>query len=168
MLLQQLANPIALQTGIASQANLYQAYKNLLQKFEIKDIDSYITKPQDAPDSPFDAKDEINMIIAGVTPPLVVKDRHEEKLAFFDEFEQSEDYSWMTEAHLPLYLKVRQYHEQMAQAIAAQAQNPLIQQGITNPALAGQLAAGAGAPNGVAQQQSDLGQTGGQLNPNGG
>lgn len=164
MLLGQLANPIALQTGIATQTNLYAGYKNLLQKFEIRDIDAYITKPQDAPDSAFSAKDEINMIIAGVEPPLVVKDRHQEKLAFFDEFEKSPDYSWMTQDHLPLYLKVRQYHEQMSSAIAAQGQNPLIQQGTTNPALAGQLAAGAGAPNGVAQQQSDLGQMGGQLN----
>lgn len=167
MLLGQLANPIALQTGIASQMNLYAAYKNLLQKFEIRDIDAYITKPADAPASPFNAKDEINMIIAGVEPPLVVKDKHEEKLAFFDEFEASDDFGWMTQDHMPLYQKVRQYHEQMASAIAAQAQNPLIQQGITNPALAGQLAAGAGAPTGVAQQQSDLGQVGGQLNPEG-
>jgi hypothetical protein len=164
MLIQQLANPIALQTGIANQDNLYAAYKNLLQKFEIRDIDAYITKPENSPESPFSAKDEINMIIVGVEPPLVVKDRHQEKLAFFDEFEQSEDFSWMTEGHIPLYQKVRQYHEQMANAIAAQAQNPLIQNGISNPALAGQLAAGAGAPNGVAQQQSDLGQAGGQLN----
>jgi len=165
MLLQQLANPIALQTGIATQTNLYAAYKNMLQKFEIKDIDAYITKPADAPDSPYTGKDEINMIIAGVQPPLVVKDKHQEKVAFFDEFEASPDFSWMTEDHIPLYLKVRSFHEQMAQAIAAQAQNPLIQQGVTNPALAGQLAAGAGAPGGqVAQQQSDLGQGGGQLN----
>lgn len=165
MLLQQLANPIALQTGIANQENLYNGYKNLLQKFEIRDIDSYITKPADSPQSPFNAKDEINMIINGVKPILCVKDRHAEKLAFFDEFEASDDYSWMTEDHLPLYNEVRSYHQQMADAIASQAQNPLIQQGVTNPALAGQLAAGAGAPNGIAQQQSDLGQPGGQLNP---
>lgn len=164
MLLGQLANPIALQTGIANQDNLYNAYKNLLQKFEIRDIDAYITKPQDSPDSPFTAKDEINMIIAGVEPPLVVKDKHQEKIAFFEQFEQSPDFGWMTEDHIPLYQKVKQYHEQMAQAIASQAQNPLLQQGVTNPALAGQLAAGGGAPNGVAQQQSDLGQAGGQLN----
>lgn len=166
MLIQQLANPIALQTGIATQDNLYQAYKNMLQKYEIKDIDAYITKPLDAPDSPYTAKDEINMIITGVEPPLVVKDKHPEKVAVFDEFEQSPDFGWLTEDHIPLYSKVKQYHMQMAEAIAAQAQNPLIQQGLTNPALAGQLASGAGAPQGVAQQQQDLGQPGGQLNPN--
>jgi hypothetical protein len=136
----------------------------LLQKFEIRDIDAYITKPQDSPDSQFSAKDEINMIITGVKPPLVMKDRHEEKVAFFNEFEQSDDFGWLTEDHIPLYQEVKSYHEQMSQAIASQAQNPLLQQGVTNPALAGQLAAGAGAPNGVAQQQSDLGQAGGQLN----
>lgn len=164
MLLQQLVNPIALQTGIANQDNLYSAYKNLLQKFEIRDIDAYITKPQDSPDSPFSAKDEINMIIVGVEPPLVVKDRHQEKLAFFDQFEQSEDFSWLTSDHMSLYQKVRQYHEQMSSAISSQANNPAMQGGGMDLGLAGQLAAGAGAPNGVAQQQSDLGQAGGQLN----
>lgn len=166
MLLQQLANPIALQTGIASQLNLYSAYKNLLQKFDVKDIDAYITKPADAQDSPFSAKDEINMIIAGVKPPLVIKDRHPEKLAFFDEFEASPDFSWLTEEHIPLYREVRDFHAQMADAIASQAQNPALQQGQMNLGLSGQLAAGGGqAVSGPAQQQSDLGQAGGQLNP---
>lgn len=166
MLLQQLANPIALQTGITNQDNLYAAYKNMLQKNEVRDIDAYITKPADSPDSPFSAKDEINMIIVGVEPPLVVKDKHAEKLEYFSEFEQHEDFSWLTQDHIPLYSKVKNYHAQMAQAISSQAQNPLIQQGTTNPALAGQLAAGAGNPSGQpAQQQSDLGQQGGALNP---
>lgn len=167
MLIQNLANPIALQTGIAGPLNLYNAYKNLLQKFEVHDIDAYITKPQDAPDSPYNAKDEINMIIAGVKPPLVLKDKHEEKLAFFDEFEKSDDFNeWMTQDHIPLYLEVRQHHEQAAAAIAAQAANPAIQNGTMDLGLAGQLAAGGGqAAAGPAQQQSDLGQSGGQLNP---
>lgn len=166
MLLQQLANPIALQTGIATQTNLYAAYKNLLQKFEIRDIDAYITKPADAPDSPFSAKDEINMIIVGVEPPLVVKDKHDEKLAFFDAFEKDDDFSWMTQDHMPLYRKVRDYHAQMSQAINSQANNPLMQGAGMDLGLAGQLAAGGGNPSGqVAQQQSDLGQGGGQLNP---
>jgi hypothetical protein len=167
MLLQQLANPVALQTGITNAENLYAAFKNLLQKFEIKDIDAYITKPQDSPDSPYDAKEEINMIIAGVKPPLVMKDRHQEKVSFFDEFEKSPDFSWLTQDHIPLYLEVRKYHEQMASAIASQAQNPVLQQGQMNLGLSGQLAAGAGAPKGPAQQQSDLGQGGGMLRPAG-
>jgi hypothetical protein len=166
MMLQQLANPIALQTGITNQLNLYNAFKNLLQKFEVKDIDAYITKPQDAPDSPYSAKDEINMIIAGVKPPLVIKDRHPEKLAVFEEFEKSDDFSWLTQDHIPLYLEVKRYHEQMSQAIQAQAANPALQQGMMNLGLSGQLAAGAGVPQqGPAQQQSDLGQGGGQLRP---
>jgi hypothetical protein len=166
MLLQQLANPIALQTGVTTQINLYNAYKNLLQKFDVKDIDAYITKPADAPDSMFNAKDELNMIIAGVKPPLLMKDRHDEKLAFFDEFEKSEDFSWLTEEHMPLYLEVRKHHEQMSAAIAAQAANPALQNGMMDLGLSAQLAAGGGqAANGPAQQQSDLGQAGGQMNP---
>lgn len=161
MLMQMLANPIALQTGIATQGNLYNAFKNVLQKFEVQNVDAYITKPADSPDSPYTAKDEINMIIAGVKPPLVIKDRHAEKLALFDAFEKSDDFSWLTEAHIPLYREVRQYHEQAVAAINSQAANPLLQQGIMDLNLSANLAAGGGAPQ-VAQQQSDLAQAGGQ------
>jgi hypothetical protein len=168
MLIQNLANPIALQTGITTPANLYQAFKNLLQKYEIRDVDAYITKPQDAPGSPYSAKDEINMIITGVKPPLVLNDRHDQKIAFFDEFEKSDEFSWLTQEHMPLYLEVRQFHEQAAQAINSQARNPLLQQGVMDLALSGQLAAGGGqAAQGPAQQQSDLGQAGGIINPQG-
>lgn len=166
MLLQQLANPIALQTGITNQDNLYAAYKNLLQKFEIRDIDAYITKPTDSPDTPYNAKDEINMIIAGVTPPMVLKDKHAEKVAFFEAFETDPSFGWMTQDHMPLYSQVKNYHQKMADAIASQAANPMLQQGQMNLGLSAQLAAGAGNPGqGPAQQQSDLGQGGGQMKP---
>lgn len=156
-LLQILQNPIALQSGIVNPQNLYSVYKNYLQKVEIRDIDAFITKPQGMPGSQFSAKDEINMILSGVKPPLVINDRHQEKLAFFDEFEKSPEFALYSEDHLPLYLEVRRGHENYASAISAQAPLAGMAGEGSSPGLAAQIAAGSGNPQGgVPNQQSDL------------
>jgi hypothetical protein len=156
-LLQVLQNPIALQSGLVTPQNLYAVYKNYLQKVEIRDVESYLTKPGNMPDSIFSAKDEINMILAGVKPPIVMNDRHQEKLAYFDEFEKSPEFALYSEDHLPLYLETRKGHENYASAIKSQA--PLAGMGGEgqSPMLAAQLAAGAGNPQGgVPNQIQDL------------
>lgn len=153
MLLTVLQNPLALQTGIVSPKNLYHVYRNLLQKSEIKDIDAFLTRPEAQEESPYTAKDELTMIYGGVTPPIYTVDRHAEKLAFFDAFEASEDFSWYGPEQLEIYRKTKQAHMEMADAIAAQ-QQLAAQTAIA--AAAPMVAAGAGAPQGVPQQVTDL------------
>lgn len=156
-LLQIIQNPLALQAGLVTPKNLYNVYRNFLQKTEIKDIDAYITRPEGTEESPYSAKDELTMILGGVKPPIYMLDRHQEKLQFFEQFEASDEFSWYTADHLNLYRETKKKHQDMMNAI--QAQMPL--QGTnTNGQMqsmaAAQLGAGAGAPQGVAQQQSDL------------
>jgi hypothetical protein len=158
MLLQVLQNPLALQSGIVSPKNLYNVYRNLLQKAEIKDFDAFITRPEGAEESPYTAKDELTMILGGVKPPIYQMDRHAEKLAFFEAFEQSEDLSWYGPEQLELYRKTKKAHEDMANAVAAQmtvqGQNT---SGQMQSLMASQLAAGGGVPQQQpAQQISDL------------
>lgn len=157
MLMQVLQNPLALQGGIVSPQNLYNVYRNLLQKVEIKDIDAYITKPEAVSPSPFTAKDELTMILGGVTPPIYMQDRHQEKLIFFQEFENSEEFSWYLPEQVEIYYKTKKAHMDMMQAIGAQ--NPM-QGNMTNGGMQGimaaQLGAGAGVPQGIPQQMSDL------------
>lgn len=156
MLLQTLTNPIMLQAGIVGADNIYQATRNLLQKFEIKNVDAYLTKPENVLESPYSAKDELSAILFGVKPPLVIKDRHLDKVQFFNEFEQSEDFSFLTPEHMPLYNEVKNFHEQMANAVMTQARDPQAQANL-NPALAAQIASGLGVPQGApAQQIGDL------------
>ncbi len=158
MLMQVLQNPIALQSGVVGPMNIYNVYKNLLRKFEIRDIDSYITRPEEVEGSPYTAKDEINMILSGVTPKIYMNDKHAEKMAYFEAFENSPEFSYYTESHLPLYLETKQGHAQYMQAIEAQA--PALNRaggaGVA-PMLQAQIAAGSGNPAGeVANQMSDL------------
>lgn len=158
MMLQILQNPLALQAGLVQPKNLYSAYKNLLQKYEVRDINAYLTKPEDVQDSPYTAKDEINMILAGVQPPVVSNDKHAEKLAYYDEFEKSPEFAYYTDAHLPLYQAAKKAHQQYADAISAQASLAGAQGQSVAPQLAAQLAAGGGVPQkGVPQQLQDLG-----------
>lgn len=157
LLLQLLQNPLPLQSGIVTPANLYQVYRNLLQKYEIRDIDAYITRPENAPESPYTAKDELTAILGGVMPPLYLKDRHEEKLAFFDEFERSEDFSWYGPEQIELYRKTKKGHQDMMASIQAQMNVQSMGGGPIDPLLAAQLASGGQVPGQApAQQMGDL------------
>ena len=157
-IVQMQLNPVVLQSGIVTPSNLYSGYKNLLQKLEVRDIDAYLTAPEEAKGSPYSAKDELQMILVGVKPPMQMNDKHAEKAAFFDEFEASDEFGYLSEAHLPLYLEVKQGHQQMAEAIASQAAI-VGQSGLSNnPNLAAQIAVGSGSglPQGVPNQVADL------------
>jgi hypothetical protein len=152
MILQTVSNPIFLQAGIASSGNLYQAARNMLVKSEVKNIDAYLTKPEDVQDNPYSAKDELSAILGGIRLPKDVKDKHEQKLALFNEFEQSDDFGLLDDEHLPLYLEYKDWHEQMANAMNAQANNPLIQNQGYNPGVSAEIAAGMGNPQGGVPQ----------------
>lgn len=158
MLLQTLMNPLSLQSGIVTPQNMYNANKNLLQAYEVHDINAYITNPEGDGQSPYTAQDELNMILAGVKPPIQMMDKHDEKLALFQEFEASDEFGILTQDHLPLYLETKQGHERYAQAIAAQqAQGAMAMSQGANPALSAQIAAGSGNPQGgVPNQIQDL------------
>lgn len=158
-MMQLLSNPLYIQTGMVQPKNLYNVIRNVLQKFEYKNIDAYLTKPEGADDNPYSAKDELSAILAGVRLPKTMRDRHEEKLMFFEEFENSDDFGILEPEHLPLYKEYKDWHQQMAASMAAQANNPAIQNDMMAPALAAEIAAGnpggtaSGAP---AQQLADL------------
>lgn len=158
-LLQTILNPVVLQSGLVGPSQLYNGLKNLLQKLEIKDINSYLIQPEETKLSQFSAKDELNMIIAGVKPPVQINDKHAEKVAFFEQFEQSDEFGFLDAAHLPLYAEVKQAHQQFAQSIAAQAPIAANSGGAVDPNLASQVLAAAGSGNpqgGVPNQITDL------------
>lgn len=156
MFMQALQNPLALQGGIVSPLNLYNVYKDYLQAHEKRDIDAYITRPEESPNSPYTAKDELTMILGGVKPPVFMRDRHAEKLAFFDEFEASEELGLFDSEQLAMYRSVKQEHMKFMDAIQSQTITPSAGGGPIAPQLAAQIAASSGAPNGVPQQMGDL------------
>jgi hypothetical protein len=156
-LLQYALNPIMLQTGIVGPKQVYNTMKNLLQKLDIRDIGSYIQSPDGIEGPEFTAQDEINAIASGVELPIRLNDEHEKKLAYYNAFENSDEFGFLTEAHMPLYAKMKQKHEQYAASLSAQAPLAANSGGMVDPALAAQIAAGSGNPQGgVAQQVTDL------------
>ena len=86
-----------------------------------------------------------------------MNDEHAKKLAYYDEFENSPEFGFLTEDHMPLYAKMKQKHEQLAAVLAAQAPMAANGGGMIDPSLAARIAAGSGNPQGgVAQQITDL------------
>jgi len=155
-LMQTILNPIILQSGIAGPKQVYNTLKNMLQKMDILDIDAYIQDPEQGQGSQFSAQDEINAIASGVELPVQMNDKHAEKLAYYQAFEESQEFGFLTAEHMPLYAKMKRAHEQYASAIAAQAPMAANRGGMVDPSLAAGIAASSGAPNGVPQQIGDL------------
>lgn len=158
-IVQMQLNPVALQSGIVTPQNLFAGYKNLLTKLEVRDTDTYLTSPEGVDSSPYSAKDELQMILVGVKPPVYLNDKHAEKVAYFDEFENSDEFGFLTEHHLPLYSEVKDSHMRYADAIASQAALAGQTGMSNNPNLAGQIAAATGGgalPQGIPNQVGDL------------
>jgi len=47
-----IVNPVAIQSGITTPRNIFEAQKDVLRAFGTKDLDRLVTKPQDASDAP--------------------------------------------------------------------------------------------------------------------
>jgi hypothetical protein len=150
-------NPILIQTGVVGPNEIRNSYVRYLKSLEVKNVHDYVANYDDTKMLPtYSAKDELTMILFGVKPPVNLNDKHQEKLAFFDLFEKSPDFGlFEDEEQLRLYQETKQAHADAMSAMAAQA-SAVAQSGVTAPMETASIAAGAGAPGGVAQQQSDL------------
>lgn len=67
-----IVNPVAIQTGVTTPRNIYEAQKDLLRAFGTKDLEKLITRPQDASDIPvLSANQALQWIhTTGRIPPL--------------------------------------------------------------------------------------------------
>lgn len=150
-------NPILIQTGVVGPDQIKNSYVRYLKSLEVKNIHDYVANFDDSMSLPtYSGKDELSMILFGMKPPVNLNDKHAEKLAFFEQFEASPDFgAFDTDEQLQIYFETKQAHQNALAAMQAQA-NAVAQSGITAPMQTAGIAAGAGAPNGVAQQQSDL------------
>lgn len=167
-LLQYALNPIMLQSGIVGPKQIYNAMKNMLQKLDIRDTEAYIQSPDGSNGYAFTAQDEINAIAAGVELPVQIQDNHEAKLAYYQAFEDSDEFGILTPSHMQLYHKMKSAHEKYMQAMAAQtlAANNVL--GLTGTNVAAQIAGASGAPQGVPQQMTDLAPASSPMVNNGG
>lgn len=151
-------NPILIQTGVVGPDQIKNSYVRYLKSLEVKNIHDFVANYDESMRMPsLSGKDELTMILFGIKPQVRLNDRHAEKLAFFDEFENSPDFGLFdTDEQVQMYAQVKREHQDALAAMAAQA-SQVAQSGIVSPMESAGIAAGAGNPTGqVAQQQSDL------------
>ena len=124
---QVLLNPILLQTGIVGPDNIYNIIKNLLEKYQVLSVDSFITKPQFV-DKPLTVGEEIAAINQGIKPRVVLNDQHEQKIQLLQRFMQEPIFQQrLQEGMVPevapqLYEETIQDHQRFLEIIQAQAQ----------------------------------------------
>lgn len=106
-ILQLVQNPLLIQTGVVSQANLYEAVKQWMRAKGIKDFGKYITKPEGYQYVPSPGE-EANRILRGIPVPVVANMDHQGFIAYFEEIFGSDEL-------------LGQFDEEQAKALAVQA-----------------------------------------------
>lgn len=128
IVLQLALNPLALQLGIVSQGNIFEAYKNKLQSIGVKDWSRFISKPQGvtymlAP------MEELNRVLMGMNVPMSPQMDHEGYLALWEEFKKSDEFGAISQEQARMGEAQAQQHAQMLQALQQQeAQAANVQQ----------------------------------------
>ena len=154
-------NPVLLQLGIVTTSNAFEAAKNLLKAFEIKDWSRFISTPQDSTRR-FTPEELANRALRGLDVPLDPTQDLEGFIALAqDLINNDETLGQFSEEEAIRLSRSMQQAQQLSQAIqTAAAQQANIAQAQTNSQLSGQQTA-PGAP--ATQAPADQGQqTGGE------
>lgn len=154
-----LSSRLALELGVVTPTNFYEAVKNVLDKQGEVSVDRFITKPEDAPKA-WSVEQEMRAIVQGLMPPIVVNDDHQMKIEVLEMFINSPEFEAGKNANPPLvsaawdivyksvvqqhmrFLEMLQQQEQMANYNGAQA--PFQAQGGNNGNTAGGKFGGQG------------------------
>ena len=89
---QMLLTQLGMGSGIVSPMNQYNIYKDNLEKIGRKDIDRYLTKPQEIL-QPMNLQQEIATLNSGRMPYIVMNDNHEQKIKGLSLFVQSPEFA---------------------------------------------------------------------------
>jgi hypothetical protein len=155
--LQLVSNPLYIQTGTIGSPQIYEAIKNYLKVYGVKDYGRYVQAPQGYQYVPTPAE-EIQRLLRGIDTPVLPNADHQGFLAAFQEIHDSDDLlGQLTTEQTIALARHAQAHEQMAAALAAQAaQTANIQQQAVNSQAAAGAANPAANPMGAAPAQQGL------------
>jgi len=132
MMMQTLMNPMFTQTGTVTPSNIYNLGKNFLKAYRVGRVDDYLTPPPDYQGPSISPLERIARIMLGVTDGLEqtvrLQDNHEEALAAYQAFQDSDNYGLLTQ---PAQIAALQGLIQKTQQMLA------AQQAGGNPNLAG-------------------------------
>lgn len=89
---QMLLNPVLLNTGIVGPGEIYNNFKNLLEKHGAQAIDELLKKPENVM-TPLSTRDEIAAITQGMVPVIVMNDpNHQKKINTIQAFVRTDEF----------------------------------------------------------------------------
>ena len=153
-ILQLVSNPLAIQLGIITPAQFYNAMENYLKARGVKDYAKYVNRPQ-GPLRVLSPEEEANRILRGMPVQVTPEMDHEGFIAYFQEIMGSDELLGQFSEDQAIELaKQAKQHEQMLQALkdmaAQQANSAQMQRNASMSAQQApvQLPVGNGAPGG--------------------
>jgi hypothetical protein len=115
------SNPLAIQLGIVTPAQFYEAYKNRLQSLGIKDYGRFIQKPQ-GPTRLFTPEEEANRLLRGIDVPVTPEMDHEGFINYFKMIEGDDELlGQFNEEQTIALAKQAMKHAQMMKALQEMA-----------------------------------------------
>lgn len=159
-ILQLASNPLAIQLGIVTPGNFYEAMKNFVQSFEVRDFNRFFTRPREF-SVQLSPQEEFNRVINGINVPVTPEMDHQGFIDFFQFIlsnpEQLGQYS--QEAVLRVQAQADAHSQMLAAMRDIQAQAANARQAQINAAQSiQQTAPGGGALGGL--DTINLGQPG--------
>lgn len=126
MMMQTLINPAFTQTGVVTPDSLYHLARNFLLKNRVRRVDNFISKPQGYQGEVVTPAERVFRIVVGsyMNPPIEstvrMADNHEEALAYYNSFKQSDEFGLMTKPEqLAALNRLEAKHKQMMMAVQA-------------------------------------------------
>lgn len=117
LMLQTLLNPTLMQVGVVQPQNLYEVLKEYLIRHQIRNPDTFITKPPQYIGPPLSPEDRIFKILMGQSenPPIEQTVRPEENhsvaLAVYDQFKKSDLYGLFNRTQMAALHEVEAEHQ---------------------------------------------------------
>lgn len=158
-IMQAVADPIAIQLGIVTPEQYYQAKKNVLQSIGARDYGRYLAKPQGV-GRIYTPEEEANRLLRGIEVPVGPEQDHQGFLDYFQYIlKHDELLGQFNEQEVVLLAAQAKKHEQMLQALAGlQAQQANAKQMQTNAMMSQQQ-----APTGMSPMAGAGAQMGGEM-----
>jgi len=116
-ILQVVSNPLDIQLGIITPATRYEALKNYLKSFGVKDFGKYLQQPPDNIRT-YSPEEEVQRILLGIPVPVTPQADHQGYLDYFEKIKKSDELlGKYSESETVALAAQAQQHQQMLQAM---------------------------------------------------
>ncbi len=165
LMLQTMLNPTLMQLGIVQPANVYETVKEYLVRHQVRNPDTFITKPAGYTGPPLTPEERIFKILSNQAdnPPIEnsvrPEENHELALAIYEKFHQSDLFGALQKSQLASFAALLQTHQKFMALLAGAGGGVPNMSGTQMPGSGGLGAIGPG----TAAEAGDDGSEGGPL-----